>query len=416
MKRSALILLVFAALAFVPVSCRHDGPEYSGPAGETADSLVIARGGESAFKVVAASGSVNASGLVSFIKAATGASLSTVPASSSDNKYEILVGYSSRAESVKAYKELEGTFGYIVRVDGTKLVIAGSDNTWVALGLHALVAKLTSSSGAEFNNGLSVLKNLSLSETTRDPQMIARLIKNKYDFTLELKLVMTCPPAGDIRVAQGAASDGSNFYFVMRTSDDSKSVAYKYDMTTCTLVASSEEFKGGHCNDATFDVAGGRFIVAHGQSEGKILTPIDGTTMKVQPNINIGVGSGAITYSPSRNGYAISQGGTSFYVTDSNFKVKVNKTRTDKTGYTAQGMGSDESYVYFPMSGSKDNILVVYDWEGKYITTLTVPTATESESMFYAAGRYYVNFYAGSSKGAELYEIIPVHSFKYPNN
>lgn len=416
MKRYALYLLVFVAMALFPVSCRHDGREESGPEGESADSLVIVRGGESAFRIIASSGNANASGLASFIKALTGVAIPTALPAAAANDYEILVGYSPREESIRAYKELEGTFGYIVRVDGKKLVIAGSDDTWVALGLYALVSKLSASSGSELVNGMSILKSLSLTETSSDPQLIARLIKGRYDFSLQLKYVMSCPPAGTVYVAQGAASDGEHFYFVMRTSDDSKSIAYKYDMRTQELIASSAEFNGGHCNDATFDVAGGRFIVAHGQSEGKILTPIDAATMTVQPNITISVGSGAITYSPARNGYAISQGGSSFYVTDSNFKVKVKKTRTDKTGYTAQGMGSDESYVYFPMSGSKDNILVVYDWEGTYVTTLTVPTTTESESMFYAAGRYYVNFYAGSSKGAMLYEIVPVHTFKYPNN
>ena len=102
-----------------------------------------------------------------------------------------------------------------------------------------------------------------------------------------------------------------------------------------------------------------------------------------------------------------------FYVADGNFKVTLNTKRTDSTGYTAQGMGSDDSYVYFPMSGSKDNVLVVYDWAGKFVTTLTVPLTIESESMFYAAGRYYVAFYAGSKVGASLYEIIPVHYYSY---
>lgn len=416
MKRSFFILFAFAALALLQVSCRHKDPEVPVIAGESADSLLIVRGGESAYSIVAASGSVNASGLVSFIKSKTGVSIPTVLPASTEKQYEILVGYSPREASIRAYKELEGVSGYIIRVDGTKLVVAGSDATWLALALYALTQKLEDSKGDELANGLSVLKSLSMAESADDPQLIARLISGGYDFSLKLDYVMTCPPSGSVKVAQGAASDGEFFYFVMRASDDSKAIAYKYDMDTCTLVAKSEEFKGGHCNDATFDVAGGRFIVAHGQSEGRILTPVDAATMKVLPNISLSVGSGAITYNASRDGYAISQGGSTFYVTDRNFKVLLCKTRTDKTAHTAQGMGSDDSYVYFPMSGSTDNVLVVYDWSGKHVTTLTVPTTTESESMFYAAGRYYVNFYAGSTKGAMLYEIVPELTFKYPNN
>ena len=100
-------------------------------------------------------------------------------------------------------------------------------------------------------------------------------------------------------------------------------------------------------------------------------------------------------------------------MTDGDYKVKLSAGRTDSTGYTAQGMGSDDSYVYFPMSGSRDNVLVVYDWEGKHVTTLTVPVSLESESMFYAAGRYYVAFYAGSKAGASIFEIQPVYYYTY---
>ena len=80
--------------------------------------------------------------------------------------------------------------------------------------------------------------------------------------------------------------------------------------------------------------------------------------------------------------------------------------------YCAQGMGSDDSYVYFPMSPIKDistdNVLVVYGWDGKYIDTLHLPITYESETMFYAAGDYYIVFNRG---GASLYRLIPVISF-----
>ena len=80
--------------------------------------------------------------------------------------------------------------------------------------------------------------------------------------------------------------------------------------------------------------------------------------------------------------------------------------------YTAQGMGSDDSYVYFPMSpksgGGTDNILCTYDWEGKHVADLHIDLNMESESMFYAGGRYYVNFY---SSGARLYQITPIIVF-----
>ena len=73
-------------------------------------------------------------------------------------------------------------------------------------------------------------------------------------------------------------------------------------------------------------------------------------------------------------------------------------------------MGSDDSYIYFPMSGSRDNIIVVYDWSGKYVTTLTLNTASESETLFYTNGKYYLNFL---SAGAALFELKPDFYYQY---
>ena len=127
---------------------------------------------------------------------------------------------------------------------------------------------------------------------------------------------------------------------------------------------------------------------------------------------NISVGTGALTYNAARNCYAISQGGKDLYLCDAGFKKIQSYNRTDETGYTAQGMGSDDHYMYFPMSGSSDNLLVTYDWNGRFITSLKVNVALESESMFYAAGNYYVNFHE-KNKGAQLYKITPMLNYNF---
>lgn len=402
---SALIFALCALLA-----CQPDDRTDIVPV-ENDDELVLAKDGKSMFSIVYSADKPNASGLASFLSYYTGADIPVVRDNAAASEYEILVGQCNRSEYAQASADFAGTFGYSIKVVGHKLVVAGSDASWIALGLRALTSKLV----VECLDGKNIVipKDLSVKQTNSDPQMIARLISKGYDFNLTAESVLTHAPVGDLYVAQGAASDGKHFYIVMRNSADTKAVVYKYDMAGKYLVAQSEEFNGGHCNDMTYDAAKDLAIVAHGQSQGKILTPLNASTMEVLPNIDITVGSGAITYNQSRKSYAISQGGSSFYVTDGDFYVKLSTSRTDATGYTAQGMGSDDSYVYFPMSGSKDNVLVVYDWEGKFVTTLTVPVALESESMFYAAGRYYVAFYTGSKTGAAIYEIKPVHYYSF---
>ena len=54
------------------------------------------------------------------------------------------------------------------------------------------------------------------------------------------------------------------------------------------------------------------------------------------------------------------------------------------------------------MSGSSDNILQIFDWNGDEITTVTLPTQMESESAFWSDGVYYVNF---NYDGARLYRV-----------
>ncbi|MBO6168566.1 MAG: hypothetical protein J6O51_01195 [Bacteroidales bacterium] len=405
-------LIVFGAMLAVAAgvwSCQEDIQPVN-PA-QTENSLILAKDGKTQFSIVYSSDKPNAAGLANFISSNTGVSIPVVRDNAGTSEYEIIVGKCGRQESYSVSDDLSGTFGYSIRVVGTKLVVAGSDATWIAFGIKALVSKL--SSDCLDGQDLIVPKDLSLKQTSDDPQMIARLISQKCDFNIVAHQVLTHSPIGGLYVAQGAASDGKHFYIVMRNSADTKAIVYKYDMKTKALVGQSPDFNGGHCNDMTYDAVKNQVIVAHGQSQGKILTPIDADTMAVLPNITIPVGSGAITYNYSRLSYAISQGGSTFYVTDGDYKVKLSAGRTDSTGYTAQGMGSDDSYVYFPMSGSRDNVLVVYDWEGKHVTTLTVPVSLESESMFYAAGRYYVAFYAGSKAGASIFEIQPVYYYTY---
>ena len=375
------------------------------------DSIILVKDGISQYSIVYSSAKPNASGLGDFIAHSTGVSLPLVLDKAGTSEFEILVGDCSRSECAEVLGDLSGTFGYSARVVGNKLVVVGSDVTWTAFGLRALVKKLT----AECLDGqnLTVPRDLEVKQLDNNPQMIARLIRQNYEFSISPVHVLTQAPVGDIYVAQGAAADGKYFYLVMRNSGDGKAVVFKYDIKSKSLVGQSEEFDGGHCNDMTYDDFRNQVIVAHGQSQGKILTPLDAETLAVQPNITIPVGSGAITFNASRSSYAISQGASTFYVTDRDFKVQLSGKRSDSTGYTAQGMGSDDSYVYFPMSGSKDNILVVYDWEGHFISTITVPLAIESESMFYTAGRYYVAFYEGSKTGGSIYEIKPVHYYTY---
>lgn len=331
---------------------------------------------------------------------------------------EILFGRLKRSESVDLYRDMPE--GYKVKVYGSRLVVGWIDEKGLQKALYAFEkdilgnAEYCSEGRVTVPAGYEASYEIKLPDNPEPPQpqtkTIAELISEGTDFSLNATFLGDVPAIDDCYVAQGAASDGTYAYFVLRNKTDDGAVIVKCTLSPLVITAISEKFNGGHCNDLTYNDKTGKIILAHGQSQGKILTPIDAKTLAIEADINIPEGSGAITYNRSRDSYAISQGGTTLHFMDSNFNKLQSFSRTDKTGYTAQGMGSDDSYIYFPMSKTGvDNVLVAYDWKGKEVKTMHIPVTLESESMFVVDGRYYVCFYAsGIKKGAELWLIEPV--------
>ena len=372
---------------------------------KVAKYITITEGGQSTWTIAYDKLEGNASEFLKAFVKYTNCTPKSYLETSEQNTNEILVGNTSRQETKAALSSIKN--GFKIAFQGDKLVIAGTDETWTAVALYQFERKVLKSSKYTSNGNLKLPEDLSISESYDDPQIMARLLNHGYtEFTLNTEKVMSCAGEGDVKIAQGAVSDGAYVYFVLRNSGDSQARIFKYDMTG-KQVAKSEVFNGGHCNDMTLNTRTGTLYVAHGSTAPKKLTPVTAKDLSIGMDKTISVGTGAISYNAARNCYAISQGGDDLILCDAGFKKIQSYKRTDATGYTAQGMGCDDHYVYFPMSGSSDNVLVTYDWNGRYVATLKVNVALESESMFYAAGNYYVNFHK-SNNGAQLYKVTPI--------
>ena len=431
--KHTLSLLLALALFSMPVGCgKGDGgeTETSGTTGtESAGevtttvaietepaqtSLIIMENGKSSYQIIRADEAPDsikngAVALVSAIKERTGATV--MPASDWYNPRgetptfdapEILIGETNRPETAEVKASLPA-HGYTITAVNNKLVILGTDNSMTALALYAFEERILDNA-ERCGEGKLIFDVADAITVTMDGALsVADMVKTGHPIaTSSTKRVQTTVYR-EYNIGQGACSDGTYAYFVLRNGGDTGAVVVKHRLDDGSFVAVSEPLKLGHGNDMTFDTKNHRLVIAHGQSEGKILTLVDPDTLTLIRDIDIPKGSGAITYSVAKDRYAISQGGSTLHILDSEFKWIASYSRTDKTGYTAQGMGSDEDFVYFPMSGSKDNVLVVYDWEGKYITTITVSVSYESESMFWVNDRYYVAYNHG---GESLYELV----------
>lgn len=313
---------------------------------------------------------------------------------------EILVGATNRPETAEVLASLpENSYAIVIRNE--KLVIVGKTNALTELALYAFEEKILNNPDKCREGYLCFDEADNMTVTLDTPFSLAEMIKGGYRISVDSVKIAHTQKQGQYGIGQGSASDGTYVYFVLRNSNDTGSVITKHRMDDGSFVAVSEVLKLGHGNDMTYDAKNHRLVVAHGQSEGKILTLVNADTLALIRDINIPEGSGAITYSVAKDRYAISQGGSTLHILDSDFKWVASYRRSDKTGYTAQGMGSDEDFVYFPMSGKSDNVLVVYDWNGKYITTINVPMSHESESMFWVGGKYYIAY---NTSGEACYE------------
>lgn len=227
-------------------------------------------------------------------------------------------------------------------------------------------------------------------------------------------------------ISQGAATDGEYIYVVLKHSEY-LGVVVKLDFNGSTI-AISEPHDFGHANDMTFDTDKNLIVLVHGTSyentkngngNGRRFSLLDPDTLDLvyttETGFDIGKEAGAISYNTETGVYTIGRLCTYYHQfkmnDDYSLTYSFSTTRgtaeeEGRVGYTGQGLGGDNRYVYFPYSGTQkgipSNLLVVYDNFGKYVTTISIDSPMESESLFFTEGRYYICFNWGDAYIHEL--------------
>ncbi len=321
---------------------------------------------------------------------------------SNSNSVTFLIGETPYEETATVKASLPAN-SYAVQVIGRKIVIIGTDDTLTVKALKDFCDRVLDNPERAAAGKLTVLPEDSFTVTLDKPYTVGDMMADGLIPTADYAELFNSPPQGQYSIAQGAATDGTYIYLALRNSNDTGAVITKHRMDDGSFVAVSPVLKLGHANDMTYNTEKNILVVAHGQKEGKILTLVNPETLEFIEDVSIEKGAGAITYNPATNSYAISQGGKSLHMLDSNLGYVTSYNRTKPDGYTAQGMGSDEQFIYFPMSGAGQNILDTFDWEGNPMGQIILPTPHESESLFYVNGRHFVSFNHG---GATVYEIF----------
>ena len=204
---------------------------------------------------------------------------------------------------------------------------------------------------------------------------------------------------GNTAPVQGACTDGKYAYFGF-VSGGVCTLA-KFDVNSWEYVAKEQIINMGHSNDMTYNSDKGYLVVANNAPYYDVVTLIDPDTLAPIKDVQIKEDIYAIAYNAKHKCYVVGLSGTyDFAILDSDFKVKEKFTGV-KTGYTRQGCDCDDDYIYFVQSGG-NNILVVYDYDGKHIKDIPMASSDEVENLFHVGKTFYTSlFYYGN----KLYRV-----------
>ena len=364
---------------------------------------------------------------------------------------EILVGDTNRYESVITACPADS---FVIKTEGNKIVIKGATRYYTTVGVLHFIDKLVGSkeSGVLF----AVDGNTHITESPECSAAVyidlAKKTEVKYDtytssgdyddFTksgrttvkeiaLEAKKVMTFDSRADskgeytIGGMQGGCSDGEYFYVLLTNPGDGakgdknadETRVIKIDPKTLTVVKEGPIISVAHSNDLTYDSKRNKLIVPWCSVDNTKVSFIDPETLKVTSSSSVsGSAEGifALAYNEAENNFISAESGYAkngygMYVFDDRLRFE---ERFDgvSLGYISQGIFCDSKYIYYAMSPNStlsglktQNVINVFDWDGKYVCTLTIDLPYEIEHVFWYDNSFWAGF--NSSGTAVLYQL-----------
>ncbi len=193
---------------------------------------------------------------------------------------------------------------------------------------------------------------------------------------------------------QGMCTDGENIYIGYTSDGNISAYVEKYDLATNKTIATSEKIKCIAAGDSWGYQTAGNVCYA----EGKILvTTVDqglvtlnADTLKVEETkINFKAPSGneivtGISYNSIEKKYVVSYSTNKSFVFDAsgNLVCELAKGTTDET-LQYQSTTSNNDYIYqtFGKDGTYAVTINVFDWTGKFVTSLSMDTKDQENKL-----------------------------------
>ncbi len=325
---------------------------------------------------------------------------------------EILVGETNRPASVELLASLPEN-SYAIKVTEHQIIIIGTNNSMTACALYDFEENYLNNPDYRTEGGLSIPVGTDMLVTDVDDVTeylsIPELLATDMPVAASISNKRIQNGVGSFGTAQGAATDGEYFYMILKKKVDGveTDVIVKRRMDDWSEVAVSEELPLGHANDMCYNSRDKVLVVTN--MVGGTLSVIDPETLTLIKQVNADVGvAWAIGYNAKRECYCVAGWGGIFLL-DSDFQPTglPNIEIYQEPGYTGQGMDCDDDFIYMPMSGVNDNVIIVIPFDGGSTRVVHLDTTMESETIMNWDGKYYVHFNSGGSRICDLtFEIL----------
>lgn len=324
------------------------------------------------------------------------------------DKKEILIGDTGReASKALATAVPDGCFG--IEVTASKVAIYAKEERVLKRAFDYFVENYLSGGEAK-----DVILPVGRYISEVQEFNVKSMISSKEGYSTTHEKLYDIPATDKNKIMQGGCTDGTYMYYCMVNSGSPQlAYVYKYSIAENKLVGKSALLETDHSNDMTYNSKTNELIVLHNSPRNAMLTILDPDTLKVKSTRMVSFNMFCIDYQPERDVYVIGiSGGQNFSVLDANFQVDrdyipLGSTRFEaqSTGYTTQGVACDEDYIYFVQY--KKNVIMVYDWSGKFVNQipLSIPSNTEPENISIVGDTFYIACNNSSWTGGEAYEV-----------
>ncbi len=326
------------------------------------------------------------------------------------NAKEILIGSTNRLFMVhitSIYDMIESRGCALVGASNTKIGIYGTKNlmTQVATDWFIENCLYNSVNAGQGYFTIPVNTGYRIYENELSPSYF---ITPDKDNSLNLTKIRDIDSIENHKVLQGACTDGTYAYVVLenQTVSPSVDIIRKYNISTWEPVKDSQPLAIDHGNDLCYNSKTGMLVAVHNAPNKTRISFINPDTLEVTETKTIGYSFYSITYNATLDRYVLGiSDGFNFVIVDSDFKYVGKRFIIGHvTGYTKQGMDSDDKYIYFVQSGL--NCIVVYDWDGNYIKTIFLTgIEDETEAIFHIGPSFYVTFNIDYKTHGAIYKV-----------